>query len=99
MGVNLTYLQGYATSITTIINSYLVPVLITIAFIVFLYGIAQAFIFSQGDETAIAKGRGTALWGIIGFVIILSVWGIVNIAIATLIPANTPSTTPSEPTL
>ena len=62
-----------------VINFILVPVLFAVAFIVFLYGIAQAYIFSKGDTVKVEKGHTLILWGIVGFAVMLSVWGLVNV--------------------
>ena len=97
MGINATYIQGYASSITGIINSILVPVLISIAFIVFIYGIYNYFIAGASDEKKRSEGKTFALYGIIGFVVLFSVWGIVNIFIGTL--GLTASNAPSFPTI
>ena len=67
-----------------LINSVLVPVLFAIAFIVFLYGVAEAYIFSKGSEEAVKKGHKLIMWGIIAFVIMISVWGLVNVVSNTL---------------
>jgi hypothetical protein len=66
-----------------LINSVLIPVLFALAFIVFLYGIAKAYIFSAGDEEGVKKGHKLLLWGVIGFVVIISLWGIVNVVANT----------------
>ena len=65
------------------INSILVPVIFALAFIVFIYGVAKAYIFSGGNETERAKGHQLILWGIIGFVVMLSLWGLVNVVANT----------------
>jgi hypothetical protein len=65
------------------INSVLVPLIFAIAFIVFLYGIAKAYIFSQGDLEAVSKGHKLILWGLIGFAVMISIWGLVNIVANT----------------
>jgi len=83
-GLNATYIQGYADTITGIINSILVPVLISIAFIVFLWGIYLYFIKGADNEEKRTEGRTFSLYGIIGFVILFSVWGIVQIFMGTL---------------
>jgi len=62
-----------------IINSILVPLLFAAAFIVFLYGVAEAYIFSKGDAAKVSQGHKLILWGLIGFVIMISVWGLVNV--------------------
>jgi hypothetical protein len=74
---------GIAQTILYIINDVLVPVLFALAFIVFLYGIAKAYIFSRGDEGEITKGHQLLLWGIIGFAVMISIWGLVNVVAST----------------
>lgn len=68
-----------AQTFLNIINGVLVPLLFALAFIVFLYGVAKAYIFSIGNEEEVSKGHKLILWGIIGFVVMLSLWGLVNI--------------------
>lgn len=97
--INDTYIKGFAVSIIGIINVYIVPTLIAIAFIVFLYGIYKFFILGATEEGVKGEGRRFAMWGIIGFVIILSVWGIVNIVKDTLIPSAASKNHPAYPTL
>lgn len=77
---NICYVAG---TIVNIINNVLVPVLFAIAFIVFLYGIAKAYIFSGGDPAEVAKGHKLLLWGLIAFVVMISVWGLVNVVANT----------------
>ena len=63
----------------SIINTILVPLLFAVSFIVFLYGIANAYIFNAGEPAEVSKGHKLMLWGIIGFAVMISVWGLVNI--------------------
>ncbi len=72
-----------ATTILYLINSVLVPLLFAIAFIMFLYGVAKAYIFSGGDASKREEGHKLILWGIIGFVVMISLWGLVNIVANT----------------
>lgn len=74
---------GVAANILYIINSVLVPVLFAIAFIVFLYGVAKTYIFSHGEPGEVEEGHKLILWGIIGFVVMVSVWGLVNVVANT----------------
>lgn len=69
-------------TIVAVINRVLVPVLFAVSFIVFLYGVAKAYIFSHGDETAVATGHKIILWGLIGFAVMISVWGLVNVTVS-----------------
>ena len=66
-----------------LINNVLVPVLFAIAFIVFLYGIASAYVFSYGDPDKIKTGHKLVFWGIVGFAVMISIWGLVNVVANT----------------
>jgi hypothetical protein len=48
-----------------------------------LYGIAKSYIFNGGDEAERAKGHQIILWGIIAFVVMISIWGLVNVVATT----------------
>lgn len=72
-----------ASTILYIINYVLVPVLFAVAFIVFLYGIARAYIFSGGDPAKVSEGHKLLLWGLIAFVVMISIWGLVNVVANT----------------
>ncbi len=61
------------------INNVLVPVLFAIAFIVFLWGAFDSFILGANDEEKKDNGKNLMLWGLIGFFVMVSVWGLVNI--------------------
>jgi hypothetical protein len=73
----------FAYIIFYLINNVAVPLLFAVAFIVFLYGVAQTYIFSHGDQEAVGKGHKLILWGIIGFVVMISIWGLVNVVANT----------------
>lgn len=74
---------GVANTILYLINNVAVPLLFAISFIVFLYGIASAYILHPGDEAAVKRGHQLLLWGIIGFVVMISLWGLVNVVANT----------------
>ena len=82
--INTVYVQGYSDSIIGIINVILLPVLMAVAFIVFLYGVFKYFIYNGADSSSHEEGRTFIMYGIIGFVVILSVWGLVGILGSTL---------------
>lgn len=83
-GINLAPISTYSTGIINFINGILVPVLMAIAFIVFLWGVYKYFILGATDETSRKDGRQFTLWGVIGFVIILSLWGLVYLTMNVL---------------
>ena len=43
----------------------------------------RAYIFSHGDPEKVKEGHQLILWGIIGFVVMISLWGIVNVVANT----------------
>jgi len=66
-----------------IINFIVVPVIFAIAFIVFIWGAFQVFIMGANDADVKSKGKNHMLWGLIGFFVMVSVWGLVNILIGS----------------
>lgn len=97
--IDTSYLRSYKTAISTAVNDILIPVVFAVALLVFFFGIFKYFIYGATNESEKAEGRTFAMWGIIGFVIIVSVWGLVNIVKSTLIPSGASTTAPSPPTL
>jgi hypothetical protein len=96
--LNTSQLSGYLTSFVSFVNSALVPALLAVAFITFLWGVFKYFIRDAADEKSLAEGRQFVLWGLIGFAVILSVWGLVAIVTNTF-NIQTTTTPPSYPTL
>ncbi len=74
---------GYAILILGIINGILVPLIFTIAFVVFIWGMFKYFIAGGANPEEQAKGWKLLMYGLIGFVVMLSVWGLVNIILHT----------------
>lgn len=79
------FIGSGSTGIIGIINTVIVPVIFAFAFLVFIWGIVKYFFINNGgDEGKIKEGKQFAFWGIIGMVVLLSVWGFVNIVLSTL---------------
>lgn len=70
--------------IMVFIDSIVVPFIMAIAFIVFIWGVFQYFIAGGADEEKRKQGRDFVMWGLIGFVIIISLWGLVNLLMNSL---------------
>ncbi len=77
--VQVNNISGVGSFIINTINGVFVPVLMSIAFIVFIYGIFSAFILNSGDEEKRKKGKMVMMYGLIGFAVMVSVWGLVNV--------------------
>jgi hypothetical protein len=83
------------TTIINIINNVLVPVLFAIAFIVFIWGAFNTFILGANNEDTKEKGQNLMLYGLIGFFVMVSIWGLVNILVGTFSTNNAAPTLPS----
>ncbi|MDO8623871.1 MAG: hypothetical protein Q7R54_00770 [bacterium] len=77
-------LTDFGSLLIDVINRILVPVLFAIAFIVFIWGAFQTFILGATSDETKEKGRNLMLWGLIGFFVMVSVWGLVNILTGTI---------------
>ena len=91
-------LSDAGSFIINIINNVLVPVLFAVAFIVFLWGAFQTFILGQGSDESKEAGKSLMLWGLIGFFVMVSIWGLVNILTGSVTFGNnaTPTTVPTS---
>lgn len=80
----ITSISGVGQFIIDTINNVLVPVLFAISFIVFLWGAFRTFIVGATSDFDKEKGKNLMLYGIIGFVVMASVWGLVAIVTNSL---------------
>lgn len=64
--------------ITCMITSAIVPLLFTLAFALFIWGVIQ-YTLNDTEEAKRAKGKQFMIWGIIALTVMFSVWGIVAI--------------------
>ena len=63
-------------SVLTIVDT-LALIVMGLAFLFFLWGLAL-FILKAGDEAERSKGKNIMFWGIIAFLVMVSLWGIVS---------------------
>ena len=64
--------------ISSFINNTLIPLVFALALLIFLWGMFKFFIMGGGDAASREEGQQLMLWAIIGFVVMISVFGIVN---------------------
>lgn len=77
------FIGGGSVGVIGFLNTVVVPVIFAFAFAAFVWGVVNYF-FIKGDEKSRADGRQFILWGILGMVMLFSVWGFVNILLSTL---------------
>ena len=94
----LSNISDVGSFIINTINNVFVPVIFAIAFIVFVWGAFQTFIIGAGSEDVKEKGKNLMLWGLIGFFVMVSVWGLVNILTGSVSFGNTTGISGGTPT-
>lgn len=67
-----------------VLNTIVVPIILALAFATFIWGVVSYFFLHGDDEGKRAEGRQFILWGILGMVVLFSVWGLVNLLLSTL---------------
>lgn len=66
-------------NIVLFINNVLIPFIIGIGFLTFVWGMFQYFILGGADEESKEKGKSLMVWATVGFVLIIIFFGIVNL--------------------
>jgi heme/copper-type cytochrome/quinol oxidase subunit 2 len=77
-----TALQKLVFKINAVIINPLIATLFIVAFVIFLFGVVE-FLRKATDKDGREVGKRHMLWGIIGFVIMLGVYGIINFLVNT----------------
>ena len=72
-------LGQFLESITRFIDDFIIPFIWAIAVLMFVWGIIQYFILGGASEEKRDEGKKLAIWGIVAFFIMTSLWGIVNL--------------------
>lgn len=67
--------RAFVEIILNLINSTVVPLILALALLVFLWGVFRYFI--ADSSKAKEEGRNLLVWGLLAFVVMLTVWGIV----------------------
>jgi hypothetical protein len=67
-------------TIVNLINNVIVPILLAVAFGFFVWGIIKAFFIDKNDSSKRNEDISYMIWGVVAFAVILSIWGLVNLA-------------------
>ena len=76
-------LAEFVDNIAWLIYAAVIPLLIGVAIVAFLWGVYKYFILGGANEEQRHTGRGYILYAIIGFVVIFSMWGIIQVFITS----------------
>ena len=78
------FIGNSSSGIIGILNTVFVPIIFTLSFAAFVWGVANYFFFHGAEEAKREEGRQFIFWGILGIVVLLSVWSFVKILLSTL---------------
>ena len=78
-----TNLNGFIYNVDSMIIDPLIKLLFALAIVFFLYGVFE-FLSNQENEEKKTTGKSHMIWGIIGITIMMGVWTILGIVLATL---------------
>lgn len=70
--------------VVNFINAILIPSILALAFLVFVWGMFRYFVAGGANDDAKEKGKSLMLYATAGFVLILIFFGIVNLLVASI---------------
>lgn len=70
--------QGFLVAILTLFNNTIIPLIFAIGIFFFIWNAARYFVFQGSTEAGQDQAKRLMLYGIAALVIMLSLWGIVN---------------------
>lgn len=71
--------QESLNNIVDFTNDVLIPFIVGIGFLVFVWGMFQYFIAGGANDEAKEKGKSLMIYATLGFVLIIVFWGVVNL--------------------
>ncbi len=71
-------------NLLTFINSVLLPFVLALGFLMFVWGLVLYFIIGSSNDESKEKGKSLMIWGIAAFLIIVIFWGIISLLSTSL---------------
>ena len=87
-------IENVLGTLTTSIN-LVIPFLVLVATAMFLWGVLR-YLTAGGDENRLKEARWLIIYGIIGFAVIIAVWGFVYVVIDFIFNTETIPRIPGE---
>lgn len=76
-------LADYIMTFGSFVNVFVVPLLLGLAFAFFIWNAVRYFIIGGASSESQGKAKALALWGVLAFVFILSIWGLTNVIVSS----------------
>ena len=97
--MNTTYFEQLINQLFTLVDVFLIPLLASLALLLFIWGVIRYFIWGASDPAERETARKYMIYGLFGLVLIVAVWGFVNLIIQILGLGSTMGTVPLKPAL
>jgi hypothetical protein len=88
----------FLTAVLGFIDTILIPLVLGIAFLAFIWGVFKFFILGGSDSEKQTEGKSLMIYAVAGFVLILSFYGLVNFFTDGIGFGGDTITTPGVPT-
>lgn len=75
-------LQGFGGALTNFLSGTILSFMLAVALLVFTYNVIRFFIADTDSYDKKEKARRYMIWSVAGFVLIISIWGVVNLLVA-----------------
>lgn len=86
-------IQQFIIGFIDVISNILLPLLFALALLFFVWNAFRFFILGSHEQDARDNAKRLAIYGIAAFVLLVSIWGIVNLLLSSLgLGANDPLT-------
>jgi hypothetical protein len=92
-------LESFIRVTLAFLNNFIVPAILALGFVFFVWGMFQYFIAGGANDEAKEKGRSLMIYATLGFVLIVIFWGIVNLLASSIgLEGDTLKNRPDLPT-
>lgn len=85
-------LTGFICQATRVVVDF-IPVLVALALLYFLWGVAQ-WILNVNNEEKMREGRTRTVWGLVALFFILSIGGVITLLVSTFFPGERQGSAP-----
>lgn len=97
LAADFSNLESAFDSIINIINGIIIPLIVAVAGLYFMWGVIS-YVTAGGAEEKRTEGRNMMIYGIIALFVMISVWGLVNILVKTFDITDETVPLPETPT-
>lgn len=77
-------IQGFGRAFINFLNGTLVAFFFALALLIFIYNVIRYFIVDKDSYDKKEKARRYMIWSVAGFVLMVSIWGVVNMFVTGL---------------